>query len=130
MSRRPKPLREQLAAAKAQARTLSRLAQQGQAAPVDYEAIATAILRALPSPPTPPALSPEEIAALPGTHDLEPVPRFVQIATVSRGMYSVLHALDTTGQIWQFKTLMSEKVAGEKATVQAQWWEKIPMERR
>lgn len=57
-------------------------------------------------------------------------PRFTQVATVRRGFADILHALDESGQVWELKTTLGDKVAGQPRAILSAWWEKVTMERR
>lgn len=54
--------------------------------------------------------------------------RFVHAWAVSRGYSSISMALDASGRVWELKTAF---VAGSNPKqVEAQWWERLSMERR
>ncbi len=60
----------------------------------------------------------------------EPTGRYVQITSIRRGFADILHALDDRGQVWELKTTLGDKIAGQPREVKDAWWGRVPMEQR
>lgn len=60
----------------------------------------------------------------------EPTGRYIQITSIRRGFADILHALDDRGQVWELKTSLGDKIAGQPREVKDAWWGRVPMEQR